>query len=468
MSAPAPQSPLERAFDRLAQVLSTKAVALRWFDRYVATLGPRAVVDTAEGGTNRWVYRRSAGSSDVVPMATVKWTACQIGPRLLWGIEIADGRQHVALRYRDDGSIGDRSLNALVPGRLVELARVLREAKDPFEASVAFVAGLGDEQHGPGRVHYPVPAPGGVRGVWSMGLGGARRALYDGRISDTARFVVADGVEGRVVGAGVTREEALAAYAAEVARGLPQPRRGFESITDDYDDDGNLISRGELPPELSVDDESDAERADSHVVEPPDVDDDPDDTREAWRGDEHPGEHALKPEIDPVTGRMHFTTGPMMLRGPRPDAAPLPPRADCVPHVIIPLEPSPTTPLPRGRWVRLLGETGVTRHAVRIEERDGFLLVGADLLGLVDLTGLRIALDRIDAEEPEPEGMPEFEPFVRYRARSYRWAPATAQRPEGLTPAGGGRGPRFDAATLDGDALQAQVYRHRRVRRPVG
>jgi hypothetical protein len=117
--------------------------------------------------------------------------------------------------------------------------------------------------------------------------------------------------------------------------------------------------------------------------------------------------------------------------------------------------------------VRLLGELGVTRHAVRIEERDGFMLVGADLLGLVDLQALRVELDRLDAHDPTSTGSGEYERFVRFRARQYRWSPATASRPEGLVVAGGSSGPRFEAGGLDGDAVQGEVRRQRRVRRPA-
>jgi hypothetical protein len=137
-----------------------------------------------------------------------------------------------------------------------------------------------------------------------------------------------------------------------------------------------------------------------------------------------------------------------------------------VPHVILPLEPSPEDPPARGCWVRLLGELGVTRHAVRIEERDGFVLVGSDLLGLLDLKGLRAELDRLEAQDPEAPGSGEHERFVRYRARHYRWRPASATHPEGLVAGSGPRGPRFEAGNLDGDLLQAEVRRQRRVRRP--
>ena len=93
--------------------------------------------------------------------------------------------------------------------------------------------------------------------------------------------------------------------------------------------------------------------------------------------------------------------------------------------------------------------------------------MGGDLLGVLDVKVLRAELDRIDARDPEVPGSTEFERFVRYRARQYRWSPATPARPEGLVPAGGSHGPRFEAGGLGGDALQAMAYRHRRVARPA-
>jgi hypothetical protein len=139
-----------------------------------------------------------------------------------------------------------------------------------------------------------------------------------------------------------------------------------------------------------------------------------------------------------------------------------------VPHVEVFLEPSPDIALERGRWTRMLGALGVTRHAVRIEEGDGFLLVGADLLGMADLTSLRAQVDRLEAdgERPSLARPPELERYVRWRADAYRWAPARGTRAEGLEYAGSGSWPRFDAGSLDGDVLQACVRRHRRVPRP--
>jgi hypothetical protein len=51
---------------------------------------------------------------------------------------------------------------------------------------------------------------------------------------------------------GRTREEALAAYATEVSRALPQQRYIVETCNDDYDDDGNLIARGEVRRQRSL------------------------------------------------------------------------------------------------------------------------------------------------------------------------------------------------------------------------
>lgn len=452
-----PTTPLARATDRLAGVLATRDAARRWYEAYLVALGTRAVVDTCNGGKLAWVHRRAADRTGVLPLASVEWTAQRSPSRLLEGLVIRDGRQQISLLYDEEGRVAERSREERYPGRLVELGRVIGSAAEGLAASAAFVAGLGDEHHGPGRVHYPVAVPGGVLLAWRIGLMGCRRALHDGRVPDSARYLVADGLEGVAVGWGASREEAEAAYAALVARALPERRHTVETATDDYDDDGNLIARGELPPGFG--DPAPPGEAASSVwpLEP--------EEGESWKGGRgsESGGDPLPPGGDPVTGRID--TGPMVLRGPSSDAPDPPRRAECVPHVLIQLDPVLDAPSPRGRWVRLLGETGVTRHALRIEERDGFLLVGSDILGLVDLARLRADLDALEARDPASIGRPEYERFTRFRARLLRWRPATADRPEGWASAAQVSGPRFDAGGLDGDVLQAMVYRHRRVRR---
>jgi hypothetical protein len=191
------------------------------------------------------------------------------------------------------------------------------------------------------------------------------------------------------------------------------------------------------------------------------------DEGEAWKRGAASGSPSFTPEGDPDAKRVELTGGPMTIRGPTSDVPEVPRRPECVPHVVVALEPSPADPPTRGRWARMLGHSGVTRHAVRIEDRDGFLLVGSDLLGLVDLRGLGVQLDALDARDPETLDLGEHERFVRFRARQYRWSPETATRPEGLVAGGTSAGPRFEAGDLDGDVLQAMVRRQRKVRRPV-
>lgn len=464
-------------------LLADRDAARRWYEAYVAALGPLAVIDTADGGTQAWVHRRTApGSPEVLPWVTVAaslvgrlghvWPAGGMDasgvpqpepPKPGFQLDIFHGKQKLGLVYDADGQLMEGFIGDRTPGGLVGLPGAIKGAADPLAASVAFVAGLDDTGHGPGRVHYPVPAPGGVRNVWAIGVQGCRRALHDGRVPAAARFVVADALEGRAVGWGATREEALAACRAEIAREMPEQRTTLQTAADDYDDDGNLIGRGELPDFLRLGGAGGAEAAPGETP------------AEAPEG-EPPASEMPEPEVDPITGQINF--GLMAIRGPVSDVPPVPKRAECVPLVLVPLDPSPAGAPAQGRWVRLLGQDGTTCHAVRSKDGDGFLLVGADLLGHLDWRTLREDLDRLDAEQEVHQAafaspFPEYERYVRFRASQYRWQaerPASADhpaRPAGLAYAGGSSGPRFDAGGLDGDLLQSHVHRQHRVRRPV-
>jgi hypothetical protein len=456
-----PQTPLQRAVDRVAGVLPTREIARRWYEAYVIGLGSRAVLDTVNQGKAAWVHRRAHGSAMVLALPSVHWGILGMGNRLAEQLAIHDGRQRLEIVYTPDGQILERSLDERFPGRLGELTRVIAAASDGFAASLDFALRQGDEQYGPMRVHYPAPTPGGVLGVGQMGRMGCRRALYDGRVPDSARFVLSDGLEGRAVGWGATLEEAEAAYAAAVARALPEQRHTVETSTDDYDDDGNLLQRGELPP--GWDAQGPSGEATSQILMP---EPEPDEA-EAWKAGRGT-DRAQDAEGDAPTHSI-ILMGETTMRGPSPDAPPLPRRSDCVPHVVIPLEPVLDTPVPQGRWVRLLGETGVTRHALRIEQPDGFLLIGADVLGLVDFGRLHADLDAADARTPRFDypGRAERERFIRYHGSAYAWSPASGRRPEGLAFSSGGSGGRFEPGGLNGDVLQAQVYRFRRVKRPT-
>ena len=259
--APRPPSPLDPAMRAMRELLPTSAVARRWYEAYVAALGPLAVIDTADGGSSAWVHRRTAvGSHEVLPWVTV--VVSKVGrlghvwppggmdasgvpepapPAPGFQLDIFHGSQKLGFVYDADGQRMETCIDDRTPGRLVGLPGAMKGAADPLAASVAFVAGLDDTGHGPGRLHYPVPAPGGVQCAWAIGLQGCRRALHDGRVPAAARFLVADAIEGRALGWGATREEALAACAAEIAREMPERRVTLQTAVDDYDDDGNLI-----------------------------------------------------------------------------------------------------------------------------------------------------------------------------------------------------------------------------------
>lgn len=487
---PPPPSPLDLAGRDLARSLPTIAHALRLYQLLVQALGPLAFEDTAEQGSVRWLCRRVApGSAELLPWPTA---VCSSAGRLgtvvplsgpvdeasAWRgqgqgqpapadarpdhgqLVLCDGRQKISLVYGDDGRRKENALDDLFPGRLAEVRAVLQGAADPLAAVAAFVAGLDDARHGPGRLRCPVPVPGGVVGTWATGLAGARRALFDGRVPASARFLVADGWAGTAVCWGSTREEALAAYEAEVRRAPPERHEVFETCVDDYDDDGNLIARGTLPFPLgdagptSSDDQGEGAGPEAAPEEG------------SWKGDAE----GAAPEVDPITGRVEF--GPMVVRGPRSDAPPPALSPETIPCVLVPLDPSPVKPPPFGRWIRLLGARGATRHVVRAKDGDGFLLVGAEALPRMVLARLRSDLDALDAKAAEseqalPSPVPEFARFVRFRAGRYRWTAATPDRAAGLRRFGGAQGPRFDAGDLDGDELVAEVWRQRRVLRPV-
>jgi hypothetical protein len=101
------------------------------------------------------------------------------------------------------------------------------EAKNapPVELVAAFVAGIDLAHLGPGRVHLPVAVPGGARGSWNCGRNAIREALFRERVPRSARWVATDGWTGRAVAWGATRDAAMEAWRAEVARTRPFPEK---------------------------------------------------------------------------------------------------------------------------------------------------------------------------------------------------------------------------------------------------
>lgn len=455
--------------DAFARHHPTWRHAVLLFDALVERLSGAGVVDSANGATIRWLYRRAAedaaaivpwpvavleavpleqGVLDLTERDAADWWKAQATPEeraapggtsRLRGLRsgrlrVFDGQQKLELGYGSDGLVADRSLNDLHPGRLAELADALAaKGAPPYERAATFLVGLDPGRHGPGRARIPAPMPGGADHIWQVGRAGARRALFDGRVPSAARFVVADGVAGTAIGWGTTLPEAEAAYAAEVRRAQPVPDTTVHSITDDYDDDGNLIAREEplLPPDGAPEGES---------------------------GPPTPA------EFDPVTGRVDF--GMFVVRAPKSDVSLPPLTLDTTPSVVVPLDPAPASQPPSGRWIRTLGTFGATRFAARWKSGDGFLLVGERALAHVDR--IRVTADLEDADErigrTEP-GTSAHEAFIRFEDVYYAWEPPGPDHPGRFRRAGSTSGPRFDASAVDGDQLLEQVWRHARIRR---
>ncbi len=469
-----PPRPLEVATHALATHLPTVRHAAMLFDMLLDHLGELAVVTTeAAGGTRRLYRRESPGSESIIPWPdvvlslggqatfTTPWLRAdgagefdaeppppEAPPSKLrglqtGGLELYDGEQFIRFRYGDDGRVDDRSLNDLVPGRLEGVVEALAtRAAQPVELVAAYLGSLDPGRHGPGRVCLPVPMPGGIAGTWCAGRLGARRAVFTGRVPASARFVASDGVAGTAIGSGVTRDEAIAAFEAEVRRAQPRPSREILTATDDYDDDGKLIARGER-------------------ILPRDV--------EAGRRSPFGGIERLdEPTFDADPDRIGI--GPVLVRGPTPDV-PMPALSiETTPFVVIPLDLSPTAPPPVGTWVRTLGVHGTTRHAARVDTRTGFTLLGQQALPYVRLATLDDDLAAADARggfslEDALARRPEYAPYVRFSSVSYRWTQKTDRRPAEFTVRSPIHGQVFDSAHLDGDAVAVEVYRHTRIPR---
>lgn len=475
---PTPPRPLEVATQALATCIPTSRHAAMLFDMLVDHLGELAVIDTMGGGRMRKVYRREGpGAAHVTP-----WTEMVLvlgghtalilpapdadlygrapddsgAPKSsLRGLQpgeliLRDGAQQISLWYGDDGRVTERSMNDLVPGRLEGVVGALAtRSAQPLELVAAYLASLAPGRHGLARVRMPVHMPAGVEGVWNVGLSGARRALFEGRVPASARFLVVDGVAGTAVGSGATRADAVSAFEAEVRRTQPRPATEMQSSNDDYDDDGNLLSRGE-------------------PFRPPEAEDAP---RNPLGGIQRIDEPSFEPtSFDPDLEATRLDFGTFVARGPIADV-PMPPLTlATTPSVVIPLDPSPAAPPPLGVWIRLLGAHGATRHAARLHTPKGFMLLGEGALPHLRPATLAADLDAADSQYPFTLAdtlalRPDFAPYVRFHSVSYRFAPATPKRPAGFSVCGATTGPRFDPATLDGDAVAEEVRRHRKVLR---
>jgi len=222
------------------------------FDAVVASLGDSAVQETANSGAIRRLFRRDpADRTQIVPWPVLElnvgarfdfvtdWmpvgdapfdgpAPTRATPPRLRGlgpgeIRLADGAEHIEIVY-DDAGAKLETCRSNHPRPLAGLAPALAETGgNPVELLARFLAALDPSRHGPGRVWMPAAMPKGVGGVWRVGLGALRRALFAESAAAGARWAVADGASGTALGFGATRDAALSQWRAAVAARSPWP-----------------------------------------------------------------------------------------------------------------------------------------------------------------------------------------------------------------------------------------------------
>ena len=110
--------PVTRTLRALAELLSSRDEAWRWYQTCRDGLGRRAVEDTAGGKASRWLYRRAAGSDLVLPTSALTWTLVG-GLRppeiVVEQLEIADVRQRIG-QERTSVRHDRRALDHPLPG----------------------------------------------------------------------------------------------------------------------------------------------------------------------------------------------------------------------------------------------------------------------------------------------------------------------------------------------------------------
>lgn len=464
-------SPLAASVETLRTHVPTSRHAEMLFDVLVELLGDQGVLWTANEGRLRKLFRRDPYDASLI----VPWPVAElsVGGRIGWvsptidaqtgevvpererppgepsrlrglgpaEVGVYDGAAHVSLVFGDDGGFREASLDDRFPSRLGELpAAVASRRAPPVELIASCIALFDPGVHGPGRIAMPVPMPGGPEAIWLVGLFAARRALFAGAVARDDRYIVADGVSGAALGTGPTLAAAMAQFEARVAATAPAPDQTMHTAWDDYDDDGHLIQRGEMP---EADDDGSGEATEAG---------------ESW-----------KPPRDPRT--IDLSGGLIRMTAPTPDV-PLPPiSVATVSRVVLPLAASPTLAALIGTWERTLGARGATAHVLRQPNPAGFLQVGERLLWRVDPRTLVATLNDLDADAAELDAALQAaspgRAFVRYRSTTYRWGEVRGARPAGLERVGTSSGPNFDGVSLDGDVEALVVRRHVRVPRPT-
>jgi hypothetical protein len=243
-----PDPGLTEPLRAIRDAIPTSRHARMLFEMVADLLGERAVVETFGERTRLSLFRRDA------PDTIVPWPLLRLGtkgrlsavmmlikppgapdeppprpgepPRLRnlgpGEVEIHDGPHSITVTYGDDGrwmetsrSESPDALEGVLPALALGSAR-------PVELLAEYVACLDIARHGPGRVVCPAPVP-CVEGLWRCGLLAVRGALFGGRIPERASWAIADGYDGTAISWGATREEAHAAWSADVKHAPRSP-----------------------------------------------------------------------------------------------------------------------------------------------------------------------------------------------------------------------------------------------------
>ncbi len=432
-----------RATSAIRDAVPTRAHAEMLFGMVADLLGDAAWVETANGEQSRTLFRREApGSKWIVPWPLLSVSrGGREGPSPILtavpgvyeepptrpgsapkirglgpgSLVVHDGPESLTICYGGDGRWFECSVSRAAQEAFagVVAALALRSAS-PTETVASFVAGLDLARHGPARAHLPVALPHGAAGVWRTGLAGVRAALFQDQVPADGRWVAADGWTGRAVAFGPTRETAVEASRAEVARvrPFPDPAPAFEML--------------DPPPESRIEQEFD-------------------------------GEHLS-------------IRGVFFGAGPKSDAPSVDPTPENSPVALTPVPELPDAAPSFGAWVRVVGGYGGVRFAALRRQRGGVTLVGDGLLDQ-DLAGLDARLDAADrawdTQQAALPPRPKFElppgfpapPPTDTSVRTYRLVDERAGARAAFSVSSVGRSTGFDGRLLEADQVRAQVLR---------
>jgi hypothetical protein len=431
----------------LREALPTRRHGEMLFDMAAEMLGEAGRVEVAADGNHRLLFRREGADPRWIvpwPILTLDRNPRQILPFSIPGVEpvppppprpgkapnlrglgpgyvqLQDGLRYVQVAYAADGRWFETSRGGPPSALEGVLPLLAAGGAPPAEIVARFVASLDPAARGPLRAFLPEPGAWGAYLAWFTGMPRLRLAHARGAFPPGARWAALDTVDGSARGWGATREEALAAWSAEVARVRPGSARPPAPAAPSFEPPGEP----ELPP-------------------PPDGD------------GERPG------------GTLHIRFefhggGDPALPAPEP----APPPAGILPAVVVPLPEPPAAPPPLGAWRLFLDGCGNSVPAALREDPEGWTAVGAAPLAILGAPDAEAALDEAERawRARNPDGGGSAVARHRWIARTFRLldeetglrtAPSTDQAL--LTDS-------RDVPVLDGQVFAVGAVRMRRVR----